>query len=63
MKKVYFISSRINHGRGLLENYGLLLKKLDIPFIKKDAQILIKTHFGEDGNTAFLNPMYIRKNC
>ena len=27
----------------------------------KDKQILIKTHFGEDGNTAYINPQYIRK--
>lgn len=61
MKKVFFISSRLNHGKGLLEGFSSLLKHLDISFITENKQILIKTHFGEDGNTAYLNPLYVRK--
>ncbi|MDD3502244.1 MAG: DUF362 domain-containing protein [Candidatus Cloacimonetes bacterium] len=61
MSKVYFLTSRVHNRLSLINRYTNFLKDLDLPFLAKDKQILIKTHFGEDGNTAYINPQYIRK--
>lgn len=61
MSKVFFLPSRVQKGKGLLERFTLFLNNLEVPFLVNDKQILIKTHFGEDGNTMYLNPLYVRK--
>ncbi len=61
MSEVYFISSRVRKYKGLPDRFASLLKSLDLPFIQKNNNVCIKTHFGEDGNTGFINPIYIRK--
>ena len=61
MSKVYFVSSRVLKYRGLLRKFEELLDYLKLDFIHKHENVLIKTHFGEDGNTTFISPMYIRK--
>ncbi|HPY95645.1 MAG TPA: DUF362 domain-containing protein [Candidatus Cloacimonadota bacterium] len=63
MAKVYFLTSRVHNRKSLLSRYEQFLKILNLPFIQEDKQILIKTHFGEDGNTAYLNPLYVRKTA
>jgi len=63
MSKVYFLTSRVHKGKSLLERYAQFIQELDVPFLAQDKQILIKTHFGEDGNTAYLNPLYVRKTA
>ena len=59
--KVYFITSRIIKQKGLLEKFAQLLEYLSLDFFDKNSSVLIKTHFGEEGNTAFISPLYIRK--
>ena len=61
MTNVYFISSRVKKQKGLLEKFEKLLDYLKLELFDKNDSVLIKTHFGEDGNTAFISPMYIRK--
>jgi len=61
MSDVFFISSRVKKSKGLLEKFSDLLDYLKLEQIRANENVLIKTHFGEDGNTAFINPMFIRK--
>ncbi len=61
MSKVFFISSRVQKGKSLLERFVQLLEMSDIKFASPDQQVLVKTHFGEDGNTAYIHPLYVRK--
>ncbi|MDD3051030.1 MAG: DUF362 domain-containing protein [Candidatus Cloacimonetes bacterium] len=61
MSQVFFVSSRVLKNKGILQKFTELLEMINPPFIQKENNILIKTHFGEDGNTAYINPLYIRK--
>jgi len=63
--KVYFISVSDSDNKQaikiklarLLDESGLL------NFINKDIKVAIKMHFGEEGNTGFVNPEYLRLVC
>ncbi len=61
MSTVYYISSRVKNGVGLLNKLVRLMKEIEIDWIKKNSLICVKVHFGEDGNTAFVSPLYVRK--
>ena len=43
--------------KSLLENSGIL------DFLRKDNKTVVKMHFGEDGNTGFVKPDYVRIIC
>lgn len=59
--KVYFVSSRILNKKGLLQKFSDLLKYLQLDFIKQDDNVLVKTHFGEEGNHTYISPIFLRK--
>ncbi len=61
MEKVYYLDSRVKDSVGLLEKTVNLLDNMKTGWIRKNSIICIKTHFGEDGNTSFVSPLYIRK--
>lgn len=61
MSTVYYLSSRVRDGVGLLKKLERLMNEVEIDWIKKDSLICVKVHFGEDGNTAFVSPLYTRK--
>lgn len=61
MSKVFYITSRTEDNKGLLDKFKELIRRVDIEWLKEKETICIKTHFGEDGNTAFISPLYIRK--
>ncbi len=61
MSKVYFITSRVENNLGLMDKFIKLLRKVDIDWLTEKSTVCIKTHFGEDGNTTFISPLYIRK--
>ena len=43
--------------KSVLENSGIL------DFLRKDNKTVVKMHFGEDGNTGFVKPDYVRIIC
>jgi hypothetical protein len=50
------------HRDNTLSKIDALLAKLDLAsFVKKDALVAIKTHFGELGNDAFIGPVNARR--
>ena len=61
MSKVFFITSRITKSKGLMSKFSDLMDYMAADFVKQDEIVCLKTHFGEDGNTAFISPLYIRK--
>lgn len=61
MSRVYFISSRLKDNKGLMYKFVKLIRHCQIDWLKGHKTICIKTHFGEDGNTTFISPLYIRK--
>jgi uncharacterized Fe-S center protein len=60
--KVYHASMRANVRRNLLDKIDLLLNKIGLPSaFEKHHLVAVKTHFGEEGNTAFVRPVYLRQ--
>jgi uncharacterized protein len=61
MSKVFFTDLRTNPNRSLLKKIDGLLERLKIfEAIGKNDVVAIKLHFGEDGNCAFLRPIFVR---
>lgn len=44
-----------------MQKFSELLEYLKLDFIEQDDSVLIKTHFGEEGNTTFISPIFLRK--
>lgn len=61
MTKVYYATSRVEGNKGLLSKFQDLIRMVEIDWLKEKDTVCIKTHFGEDGNTTFISPLYIRK--
>jgi uncharacterized protein len=61
MNKVYFTTSRITKSKGLLQKFTGLMEHMAKDSINSGQIVCLKTHFGEDGNTGFISPLYIRK--
>ncbi len=60
--KVYFYPSEIGKRRiGLAEKVLVGLKKLGSDFVNSGDRVAIKLSFGEEGNTAFLRHIYVKK--
>lgn len=61
MPTVYFTNLRTTPNRSLLDKIDDLLNRTKVnTIIKKDDLVAIKLHFGEQGNTAFLRPLFLR---
>lgn len=61
MSTVYFTTMRTTPNRGLLNKIEGLLKRTRInTIIQKNELVAIKLHFGEQGNTAYLRPLFLR---
>ena len=59
--KVFFAGTSGKNKRGLPEKLKLLFNKLNLgSVIEPEDLCAIKTHFGELGNSAFVQPMYLR---
>ncbi len=61
MSKVFYITSRAEGNKGLLYKFNELIRKVDLDWLQEKETVCIKTHFGEDGNTTFVSPLFIRK--
>ncbi len=59
---VYFASMRSNVRRNLLDKIDMLLTKMGLPgALEKHHLVAVKTHFGEEGNTAYVRVDYVRR--
>jgi uncharacterized Fe-S center protein len=59
---VYFADLRTKVSRNLLDKVGELLDKVDLPKrVKTKGTVAIKLHFGEQGNTAYVRPIFLRR--
>jgi hypothetical protein len=63
--KVYFIKvDDRDELQARKAKFSYLLDKSNIlDFIDKPKQVVIKMHFGEEGNTGFVKPVYIKEVC
>jgi uncharacterized Fe-S center protein len=58
---VFFIPLRTQRKRSLLDRINLALTRAGIDnMIQEDDRVAIKVHFGEEGNTGFVSPLYAR---
>ncbi|MGD0230449.1 MAG: DUF362 domain-containing protein [Syntrophorhabdales bacterium] len=61
MATVYFTDMRARPGRSLLHKIDDLLKRVKIADkMAKNELVAIKLHFGEEGNCAFVRPVFLR---
>lgn len=62
MSRVYFTDLRTSPKRNLLDKIEDLLNRtrIDTKFKKNDL-VAIKLHFGEQGNTAYLRPVFLKR--
>ncbi len=63
MSKVFFADMRANkHSESLIAKLGKLFYLAEFhQMLNQDDLTAIKLHFGEEGNTGFIRPIYIRK--
>ncbi len=62
---VYFIAVKdTNDIRSVNEKLKRLLEKSRVlDFIRREYRVAVKIHFGEEGNTGFVRPEYVRAVC
>jgi uncharacterized Fe-S center protein len=59
---VYFADLRAKWSENLLAKLNRLLDAVGLADkVNKGALVAVKLHFGEDGNTAYIRPVFIRK--
>ena len=63
--KVYFISvNNSDDMQAIKQKFARLLKESRLlDFIRKDDKVAVKMHFGEEGNTGYVLPEYVRVAC
>lgn len=63
--KVYFIRvSEADDAQVIKDKFARLLDESNtLDFIRKDDKVAVKMHFGEEGNTGFVKPEYLRLIC
>ena len=63
--KVYFISvDESEDGHVIKQKFTRLLRESGIlDFILKGDKVAVKMHFGEEGNTGYVKPEYVRLAC
>jgi len=63
--KVYFISVKnSNNLQGVNEKLKVLLDESKVlAFVPRESKVVLKVHFGEEGNTGFVRPEHLRVIC
>lgn len=59
--KVYFTDLRATPRRNIFDKIDDLLEKVSLERFGKGALVAVKLHFGERGNTSYVNPLYVRR--
>ncbi|WP_026176765.1 DUF362 domain-containing protein [Desulfurispora thermophila] len=60
--KVYFANMRTSHKNSLLDKVDKLIKRCGIDQVVAPKDLVaIKVHFGEQGNTGYIRPQFIRR--
>lgn len=58
---VFFVDMRAKQNNSLLIKLERLIDKVGFDFINPKDLVAIKLHFGEQGNTAYIRPQFIRR--
>ncbi len=58
---VFFISARVTGGKGLRHAFGDLIEHIGLAMIDRGDQVAVKVHFGDDGTTRYVRPMFSRE--
>jgi len=58
---VYFASSRTSGNRSLLTKLDDVARIPELRVVGEGELVAVKTHFGDDGTTRFIRPIYIRR--
>ena len=59
---VWFVPMRTQRKKSLIQRVGTALERSGLTaVINEGDKVAIKVHFGEQGNTAFVNPIYVRE--
>ena len=61
MSTVYFVSSKLERRLSLLDKLEHLIQAAGLDFVRPRDLVGIKLSFGEQGNTAFLRPVFVRR--
>ncbi len=62
MQTLYFLDLRKKQKESFLKMFEKLIEISEgVKLVEKDAIVAVKTHFGEDGNLHYVNPLYVRK--
>ena len=62
ISKVFFSDLRVGSGKTLLDKLDLLLDGVDLKGkIREKDLVAIKLHFGEQGSTTFVRPVFLRR--
>ncbi|MHB1342154.1 MAG: DUF362 domain-containing protein [Coriobacteriia bacterium] len=60
--RVYFAPVRSKMKRSMIDRAGALLDRAGLPSAVFDQDLVaVKLHFGEEGNTGFVHPVYVRE--
>lgn len=58
---IFFVSSRVNRNRGLVQRFEDLVDRLGLEMIDPGDATALKVHFGDNGTTAYVRPQFARK--
>ncbi len=62
--RVYFVDARADARENLVDKLSRLLEEVGLPSLFKRGELVaVKLHFGERGNTSFVNPVFVQKVC
>jgi uncharacterized Fe-S center protein len=62
MQRLYFLDLQKKYKESFLKMFERLIEASGgLKTVEKDSMIAVKTHFGEDGNINYVNPIYVRK--
>ena len=61
MANVYFASSKVTQNKSLLSKIEELCRLPELRVVTQDEMVAVKTHFGDEGTTRFIRPVFLRK--
>ncbi len=62
--RVYFVDARADARENLLDKLSRLVEEVGMPsMFKRRELVAVKLHFGEYGNTSYINPVFVERVC